>query len=175
MKVLIYKRTHKGDPNPEGIFGINDCMGRVRNWDYDAVIGIGGNSPWKQNADIKHKINWIGLHPKKIKSPDKRGAQIIFEHFQLFEEKGADIKEKYPHLFKYMYSNSKRFDLSTQLPKVVLEEVNEILKIVEDAPKSSSFEASNNESLHLNENFKLRKCRGYLAGAVIEICLKEID
>ena len=43
MRTLIYKRTHSGDPDPEsGVFGNNDCMGRVKGWQYDAVIGIGG-------------------------------------------------------------------------------------------------------------------------------------
>lgn len=87
MKVLIYKRTHKGDPNTEGIFGNQDCMGIIRNWNYDAVIGIGGKLPWKEDADIKYKINWIGLEPKKIKSPSDRGDKVVFAHFELYEEK----------------------------------------------------------------------------------------
>ena len=65
MRVLIYKRTHKGDPNETGIFGIQDCMGRIRNWNYDAVIGIGGESAWRDDIGIKYKINWIGLAPQR--------------------------------------------------------------------------------------------------------------
>jgi len=42
MRILIYKRTHTGDPDLKGRFGIHDCMGRVRDYDYDAVIGVGG-------------------------------------------------------------------------------------------------------------------------------------
>jgi hypothetical protein len=30
MRTLIYKRTHTGDPDANGCFGIYDCMGRVR-------------------------------------------------------------------------------------------------------------------------------------------------
>ena len=37
--VLIYKRTHTGDPDKNGIFGINNCMGSVRDWEFYAVIG----------------------------------------------------------------------------------------------------------------------------------------
>ena len=40
MQTLIYKRTHKGDPDKQGRFGIHDCMGRVRSRDFDAVIGM---------------------------------------------------------------------------------------------------------------------------------------
>ena len=39
MKVLVYKRTHTGDPSENGVFGESDCMGAIRNWHYDAVIG----------------------------------------------------------------------------------------------------------------------------------------
>lgn len=43
MRTLIYKRTHSGDPDSEsGVFGNHDCMGSVKGWQYDAVIGIGG-------------------------------------------------------------------------------------------------------------------------------------
>lgn len=66
MKILIYKRTHKGDPDEKGIFGIHDCMGRIRNWEYDAVIGIGGKTAWIVDEDIKYKINWVGIGPKRI-------------------------------------------------------------------------------------------------------------
>jgi hypothetical protein len=38
MRTLIYKRTHTGDPDASGCFGIFDCMGRVRALDFDAVI-----------------------------------------------------------------------------------------------------------------------------------------
>jgi hypothetical protein len=43
----VYKRTHPGDPGPEGVFGIQDCMGAIRARDFDAVIGDGdtGDEP----------------------------------------------------------------------------------------------------------------------------------
>lgn len=110
MKVLIYKRTHKGDPNEEGVFGIHDCMGRIRNGNYDAVIGIGGNSPWKGQTEIKYKINWIGLEPKKRVSL-KRGKIVVFAHFELYDEKGANIRENYPNLFEYMYGGGKKIEI----------------------------------------------------------------
>jgi hypothetical protein len=46
MNTLVYKRTHTGDPDESGIFGIHDCMGQVRGWNFGAVIGVGGKSPW---------------------------------------------------------------------------------------------------------------------------------
>lgn len=91
MRVLIYKRTHKHDPDERGIFGIQDCMGQIRNWNYDAVIGIGGKSAWKGHTDIKYKINWIGLEPKVVGST-KRGNLVAFAHFGLYEENGMDNK-----------------------------------------------------------------------------------
>ena len=64
MRILTYKRTHPGDPNPEGIVGIADCMVKVRGYDYDAVIGVGGTGAEPQSHGIDGKITWIGVHPK---------------------------------------------------------------------------------------------------------------
>ena len=96
MTVFIYKRTHTGDPGESGVFGINDCMGKMRNGDYDAVIGIGGKTAQKE---IKYKINWIGLIPKKISSPKRKGDIVVFARFKLYEECGINIKDHYPNLF----------------------------------------------------------------------------
>ena len=173
MKVLIYKRTHKGDPDAKGIFGNQDCMGRIRNWNYDAVIGIGGNAPWKEDANIKHKINWIGLEPKKINSSKKRGDKVVFSHFELYEEKGLNIKVHYPNLFKYMYGSRKRFDMSSDLPKDVFEEVIQILYSIEDSPASEAYAVENIDALETEKNLKSSKCGGCFGGKEVEITFQE--
>ena len=45
LRVFIYRRTHTGDPCRCGIFGVYDCMGRFRSRDFDAVLGVGVDSP----------------------------------------------------------------------------------------------------------------------------------
>ncbi len=102
MNTLIYKRTHRGDPDKSGVFGVHDCMGQVRGWSFEAVIGIGGESPWANHKDIAHKINWIGIDPKKTKT-GKRGPHVTFKHFCLYDEKGQCLKRLAPKLFKYMF------------------------------------------------------------------------
>ena len=77
--VLIYKRTHKNDPRENGIFGIEDCMKRVRDWQFDTVIGIGGKYPWKEDIEIAKKINWIGINAAKRKSIYKHSV-VTFEN-----------------------------------------------------------------------------------------------
>ncbi|WP_019541039.1 hypothetical protein [Proteiniphilum acetatigenes] len=172
MRVLIYKRTHKHDPDERGIFGIQDCMGQIRNWNYDAVIGIGGKSAWKGHTDIKYKINWVGLEPKVIGST-KRGNIIAFAHFELYEEKGKDIKKYYPNLFDYMYvgGSRKRFDMSSELPESVFEEVKEILDSIKDSPASESYDIESNEEL---EDFNPLKCTGCIEGEKIEVTIQSI-
>src|SRR6266568_1689223 len=44
LRTLVYKRTHTGDPDTNGVFGNQDCMGRVRRLPFEAVIGGGGIS-----------------------------------------------------------------------------------------------------------------------------------
>lgn len=172
MKVLIYKRTHKGDPNSEGVFGIQDCMGRIRNWNYDAVIGIGGNAPWKGHADIKHKINWIGLEPKKT-IQTKRGYQVVFAHFALYEENGINIKDYFPNLFEYMYGSRKRFTMSSNLPENVFEEVEKILDSIKDNSYSNAYNIEYNDVQGENKNSKSLKCGGCVRGKDVEITIQE--
>lgn len=172
MRVLIYKRTHKGDPDSDGIFGVRDCMGSVRNWKYDAVIGIGGKSPWKQDVDIKYKINWIGLEPKRI-VPTERGDRVVFAHFELYEEKGKSIKDNFPNLFEYMYGNKKRFDMSFDMPENVLIEVMEILKSVKNSAPSKAYDIENDIASDANINLNSSKCGGCLGGSQIDITIQE--
>jgi hypothetical protein len=57
-----------GDPDPEtGQFGIHDCMGRVRTWDFEAVIGVGGLSA--KPRSLAGKVNWIGIGRRRGDRP----------------------------------------------------------------------------------------------------------
>ncbi|MGQ2981846.1 hypothetical protein [Flavobacterium sp.] len=161
MKVLIYKRTHKGDPGPEGIFGIQDCMGKMRNWNYDAVIGIGGKASWRGHEDIRYKINWIGLGPKKIISTNQhRGPGVVFTNFALFEAAGQDIETNFPHLFKYMYDSRKRFDMSSVLPENVYLEVMGILNSAESYTPSQEYHIENIENHPIEDHNNTKRCTG---------------
>ena len=80
MRVLIYKRTHNGDPDKWGCFGCHNCMGQVRRWPFDAVIGVGGIGRIPEANGIARKLNWIGIGPRKTPR-GKRGPLITFEHF----------------------------------------------------------------------------------------------
>ena len=131
MRVLIYKRTHKHDPDERGIFGIEDCMKRVRDWQFDAVIGIGGKYPWKEDIEIAKKINWIGINAAKRKSIYKHSV-VTFEKFCLFEEKGKFVEEIAPKFAEYIYNSRCRFVKSTSLNNEMYEEILKILDIAKD-------------------------------------------
>jgi len=138
-KTLVYKRTHRGDPNAEGIFGIHDCMGKVRNWDFNAVIGVGGKSPDAGSKGIAHKINWIGKGAIRYKytsqsDPSEKLYDIIkFDFFCLYDERGKSLKRKAPNLYEYMFENKHvRAVLSQNLSSEIQ---GEIAKILNDAEK----------------------------------------
>ncbi len=137
MHTLIYKRTHKGDPDKSGTFGIHDCMGRVRNCNFDSVIGVGVKKPWSGHEDIALKINWIGLGATRNRK-FKRGYLITFKHFCLFEERGHDFKKWAPKLFKHMFVDKMvRFVLSSSISDDnIQKEIAKILRIAEKYPKS---------------------------------------
>jgi len=195
MRVLIYKRTHEGDPDSNGVFGCHDCMGRARNWNYDAVVGIGGSRPKKEHEGIRHKINWIGLNPKKTpfsqvaESTHKyirnhirkyngrdnpRGDIVVFEHFKLYEKDGMNIEEKFPNLFRYMYHSRKRFDMSLNLPEEVLVEVKEIIDFVKDSPASIAYDIVEDDVYAGAETTNnTLKCSGCYGGEDMAITIQE--
>lgn len=77
MRALIYKRTHTGDPDRFGRFGINDCMGGIRNLRFDAVISVGGIGAEPQSFGIAQKLTWIGIGPRRSSAGSGRRGDII--------------------------------------------------------------------------------------------------
>jgi hypothetical protein len=105
INILTYKRTHIGDPDKFGRFGIEDCMGQIRKFSFDAVIGIGGKSAEPRSFGIDGKINWVGIFPKKSKTiiRNSRAPIIEFEHFILLENNGPSFESHAPRLAERMY------------------------------------------------------------------------
>jgi len=157
MKIFIYKRTHKHDPDENGVFGNQDCMGRLRNGDYDAVIGIGGLSPWPDHIDIMGKINWVGLERKKNPAPKKRGDEIVFSHFKLYEEKGKDIQQNYPNFYKYIYGSRCRFVKKSDFPAEVQKELDQIINSIKKCPPSKMYDSTNTKKI--KDNCSSTKCK----------------
>ena len=108
MRILTYKRTHVGDPDEHGRFGIYGCMGRVRNYGFDAVIGIGGIGGEPKSFGIDRKINWVGINPKRRPSPGGKGVEVTFEKFLRLEEHGPLLKTLAPSLARRMYNREAR-------------------------------------------------------------------
>lgn len=108
MHILTYKRTHVGDPDPTGRFGINDCMGSVRNWDFDAVIGVGGTSGEPRANGIDGRVTWIGLGPTWSPHPQGHGVVVTFDHFRLLDGDGPSLLSLAPLLAQRMYEKKAR-------------------------------------------------------------------
>jgi hypothetical protein len=134
LRILVYKRTHKGDPDRKGCFGIQDCMGRVRSYKFDAVIGVGGIGRMARVEGISGKVNWIGIGSRK--GPTRgRGPLVTFDHFVLYEEKGRDFWTIAPTLARRMYSTNARvlFNFSDAEQA----EIACLLKLAKTAPPSA--------------------------------------
>ena len=112
MRILTYKRTHVGDPDEKGRFGIYDCMRSVRSYEYDAVIGVGGIGREPKSYGIDNKINWVGITPTKSRSRQFAGGEVTFKHFLLLEAQGPLLKKLAPLLAKRMYVVGARILLS---------------------------------------------------------------
>lgn len=116
MRILTYKRTHKGDPDKDGRFGINGCMGKVRSWSYDAVIGVGGFGAEPLGLEISGRVNWVGHGPHRRANSDGPGEIITFESFALLETEGPLVWEIAPHLARRIYEGRVRTLLDSYSP-----------------------------------------------------------
>jgi len=141
VRVLVYKRTHNGDPDQDGRFGVYDCMGAVRHRDFDAVIGVGGIGPEAHANGIAGQVNWIGIGPRKTSDSDKRGPVVTFDHFLDFGTDGPDLRVLAPALAERMYSDNVRH-LMDGLRKEEHREAIKILGLAQDAPPSPGQAAS---------------------------------
>lgn len=135
MRTLIYKRTHHGDPDMTGQFGIHDCMGRVRTWDFEAVIGVGGQGPEPRSHGLDGKVNWIGIGPRRGRW-HKRGPIVTFNHFIFYGSGGPDFEKLAPVLAERIYSRNVRV-LMKGLSLSEQKEVDKILARAKHAPPSS--------------------------------------
>lgn len=134
VRTLVYKRTHNGDPDAEGRFGIHDCMGQVRGYGYEAVIGVGGIGEEPEGWGIAGKVNWIGIGPHKAEV-GKRGPLVTFDHFLQFGVDAPGFLDLAPKLADRMYANNVRLvmnDVSREEQK----EIDAMLALAKDAPPS---------------------------------------
>lgn len=155
LKVLVYRRTHTADPCQCGVFGIRDCMGKVRSWEYDAVIGIGGITA---KGNMAYKLTWIGINAhkqdsltvgydkkckyRKCKKTDKenqlRGSLVTFDHFCLMNGEGPMLCDCAPLLYHHMFKceEIRRYAWSTSRPEDIQKEIANLVNQYRNCPSS---------------------------------------
>lgn len=113
-RILVYKRTHPWDPDESGVFGCQDCMGQVRGYNFNYVIGFGGWGAETRRFNLQDKIHWVGraplVKPVGIGS-NKRGPVLFFSaaNFRLYEQSGPNIYDFAPAFFESVKGNRFRF------------------------------------------------------------------
>jgi hypothetical protein len=135
MRVLVYKRTHPGDPSEDGCFGVSDCMGAIRGWTFDAVIGVGGIGREPRSHNIAGKINWIGIGAHTGRWY-RRGPRLTFGRFHDFGTHGDSFRKRAPQLAGRMYAQRIRHLMTDSMSEVERKEVQSILTLANDAPPS---------------------------------------
>jgi hypothetical protein len=142
-RTLVYKRTHVGDPDESGCFGAFDCMGKIRSFEYDAVIGIGGIGDEARSHGIAGKVCWIGIGPKKTES-FRRGPFVTFDQFFDYGNQGPNMRIVAPRLAKRMYSGKVRYLLDAEageqadIEKLLELAVNGLLPSVDSPVKTKA-------------------------------------
>jgi hypothetical protein len=140
MRVLVYKRTHSGDPDARGCFGAYDCMGTIRDREFDAVIGVGGIGSDAESNDIGGEVNWIGIGPHKRYVENKRGPEVLFDHYVNFGTEGPDFRRIAPRLAARMYGDNVRSILDG-MSDAEQKEAEGIVRLAEGEPPSPGLQA----------------------------------
>ncbi|MFO0826165.1 MAG: hypothetical protein U0792_24120 [Gemmataceae bacterium] len=141
MRVLVYKRTHNGDPDAAGCFGAYDCMGTIRDREFDAVVGVGGIGPEAVSNGIGGQVNWVGIGPHKRRVRGKRGSEVMFDHFIYFGIDGPDFRALAPQLASRMYGDNVRSILDG-MSNAEQEEAERIVQLAEGEPPSPGLQAA---------------------------------
>lgn len=139
-RVFIYKMRVEDDPDPNCHWGVDNCMGKMRDWDYDAVIAVAGFN-WEGNKSAVKRIVWVGICPEK--KPSENGTLVDFEVCRYFGENGPLIEE-WPSVSKRLFpteGKGARFFIADQKSKE-WPEVMELLK--KTLALTSSRRGSNN-------------------------------
>jgi hypothetical protein len=141
MQVLIYKRTHPFDPNEDGVFGCQDCMGSVRRRRFDAVIGVGGIGAESRSWRIDRRLNWVGVgaHRGQTIPAGSRGPLVTFDRFLLLEDQGPELKTIAPALARHLYSVHRRVVMSDGLSPHIQREIQKILSLTLPRMRNSLF------------------------------------
>jgi hypothetical protein len=149
MRILTYKRTHTGDPDANGVFGVNDCMGRVRSLEFDAVIGIGGIGAEPRGFEIDGKITWVGVYPTRSFG-EWIAPKVTFQRFILFDANGPKLNSLAPSLAKRMYQGKARYLLGGYSDS----EQAEAVKVVQWAMEATDGIIGNQEKVHRGVRIK---------------------
>jgi hypothetical protein len=152
--------THKGDPDPDlGCWGVEDCMGQVRGYDFDAVIGIGGRSWWTDQTSRVGEIVWIGVGPQVV-IEGRRGPVLRFAHFRYFQEGELVLRQIAPKLGKAMYNCRLKLYGFSQLEE---QEIKRICRLAMKAgPSASSLTQGTDTQMkiaHCRRRLRRRICR----------------
>ncbi|MCA9110726.1 MAG: hypothetical protein KDA52_12305 [Planctomycetaceae bacterium] len=131
-RILLYKRTHEGDPDPAtGRFGVYNCMGRVRDQDFDAVIGIGGKGPEAIRNGLAGVVNWIGVGASKSRERCRFGDRVTMVRFEMFRylvSEAVDVREVPTRLSKLMYDGKVRHIIIDERFPDELREANNLIR-----------------------------------------------
>ena len=111
-------------------------MHGVRSWDFEAVIGVGGQSEEAIESGIAFKLTWIGVGPHKKTVKGMEHPVVTFDHFLYFGEKGEDLRGLAPHLADRMYVKKARNVMNFNANEQA--EIDKLLARVSDKPQSSA-------------------------------------
>jgi len=116
-------------------------MRSVRDFEYDAVIGVGGIGDEAQSFGIAGRVTWMGIGPRKVRPKGSEAqpsgaALVTFEKFEIWDDKGPMLHGLAPHLARRLYEKKARYLLGG-LSEIEQKEAMELLALIRRSPPSS--------------------------------------
>lgn len=114
-------------------------MGKVRDREFDAVIGVGGLSREPVRHGIARRLTWIGITPHQVDIASDTYPVVAFEHFYLKDQQGPFLSDKAPKLAARLFAKN--------APRVVMldadDEIVALLRLAKRSrPSPAMFERS---------------------------------
>jgi hypothetical protein len=107
-------------------------MGRVREREFDAVIGVGGIGREPIQEGIDRRLTWIGIAPQQVDVASDGYPVLAFEQFYLKDKRGPLLTDKAPMLAKRLFGKN--------APRVVMvdadDELEALLRLAKRAQPS---------------------------------------
>lgn len=134
-------------------------MGQVRDFDFDAVVGVGGDGQKAKDSGVAGLVNWLGVGPMKRQQKCRWGYTttiVRFEKFRHLVQEKVGFRRAARNWAKRIYDGKIRILIVDERYPRELREANRLLGLV-DLSEVRGVKAKSNRKRACSPS--IRSCR----------------